>query len=346
MSDSLDTRAAELLKLLVERYIQDGQPVGSRTLARAGGLDLSPATIRNVMADLDDLGFVVSPHTSAGRIPTSRGYRYFVDELLTPEQLGDIEATRLSGMLRHQRGAAEDLMQAASDLLSQISRMAGVVTLPRRNLAVLRRIEFLPLSGNRVLAILVVNQREVQNRVIHTDRAYGADELEQYANALNEHFAGRDLVSLRRQLLNEAVDAQNRINLVLKEAAAMAAQAFGDAPAKGDYVLAGGANLMGFQELGDVLRLRGLFEILDRKREILNLFDQCLDAEGVQIFIGEESGYEVLDEVSVVTAPYFVDGEVAGRLGVIGPTRMAYSRIIPLVNHAADLLSAGLKDDN
>ncbi|MGQ0530897.1 MAG: heat-inducible transcriptional repressor HrcA [Panacagrimonas sp.] len=346
MSNALDPRAAELLKLLVERYIHDGQPVGSRTLSRAGALDLSPATIRNVMADLDELGFVVSPHTSAGRIPTARGYRYFVDQLLTPEQVGEIEQARISQALIGAPRMTNDLMQAASSLLSQLSAMAGVVTLPRRNLAVLRRIEFLPLSGNRVLAILVVNQREVQNRVIHTDRPYAADELEQYANALNEHFAGRELVGLRRALLDEAMDAQNRVNLVLREAASMAAQAMGDdKPRQGDYLLAGGTNLMGFQELSDVMRLRGLFEVLDRKRELLNLFDQCLDADGVQIFIGEESGYRVLDEVSVVTAPYYVDGQIAGRLGVIGPTRMAYNRIIPLVKQTARLLSAGLSED-
>jgi heat-inducible transcriptional repressor len=343
MSDPLDRRAAELLKLLVERYIHDGQPVGSRTLSRAGGLDLSPATIRNVMSDLDELGFVVSPHTSAGRVPTARGYRYFVDQLLTPEQLGEIEQTRLTEALRGTRQPV-DLVQTVSGLLSQLTAMAGVVTVPRRNLAVLRRIEFLPLSNNRVLAILVVNQHEVQNRVIHTDRPYGADELEQYANALNEHFSGRDLVGLRRALLDEAMDAQNRVNSVLKAAATMASQAMPEDP-QGDYVLAGGANLLGFQELSDVGRLRGLFEVLDRKREILNLFDQCLDADGVQIFIGEESGYRVLDEVSVVTAPYYVDGRIAGRLGVIGPTRMAYSRIIPLVTQTARLLSAGLNDE-
>lgn len=344
MLSPLDPRAAELLKLLVERYIRDGQPVGSRTLARAGSLDLSPATIRNVMADLDDLGFVVSPHTSAGRVPTARGYRYFIDQLLTPENLGDNEMARLVETLIGPSRRSAELVQAASSLLSQLTAMAGVVTVPRRNLALLRRIEFLPLSGSRVLAILVVNQHEVQNRVIHTERSYGADELEQYANALNEHFAGRDLVGLRRALLDEAVDAQNRVNLILRDAATMAAQAMGE-DRESDYVLAGGANLMGFQELGDVLRLRGLFEVLDRKRELLNLFDQCLDADGVQIFIGEESGYQVLDEVSVVTAPYYVDGKVAGRLGVIGPTRMAYNRIIPLVSQTARLLGKGLNEE-
>ncbi|HEX4873044.1 MAG TPA: heat-inducible transcriptional repressor HrcA [Nevskiaceae bacterium] len=344
MTTPLEPRAAELLKLLVERYIQDGQPVGSRTLARAAHLELSPATIRNVMADLDELGLVVSPHTSAGRVPTVRGYRYFVDQLLAPERLGEQERQLIAeGLLAPSR--AEELVQTASSLLSRLSTMAGVVTLPRRNLAILRRIEFLPLSGNRVLAILVVNQHEVQNRVLATERPYSADELQSYANALNDHFAGQDLPGLRRRLVDEALDAQDQINRVLREAARMAAAALGEARPEGggDYVLAGGANLLGYQDLADVQRLRGLFDALDRKRELLQLFDQCLIADGVQIFIGEESGYRVLDEISVVTAPYFVDGQVAGRLGVIGPTRMAYHRIIPLVSETARLLGASLE---
>lgn len=344
MNSVLDPRAAELLKLLVERYIHDGQPVGSRTLSRAAQLNLSPATIRNVMADLDDLGFVASPHTSAGRIPTARGYRYFVDALLAPEPLTSLDQQRIARELGPV--PVSDLVQTASSLLSSLSHMAGVVTVPRRNLAILRRIEFLPLSGNRVLAILVVNGHEVQNRVIHTERPYAADELERYAQLINENFAGRELASLRQTLMQEAADAQNRLNLVLKEAAAMAEAALTPThlPEK-SYIVSGGTNLMGFAELSDVSRLRGLFDALDRKRELLELFDQCLNADGVQIFIGGESGYTVLDEVSVVTAPYTVDGQVAGVLGVIGPTRMAYSRIIPLVSETARLLSASFKAD-
>lgn len=344
MNPLLDPRAAELLKILVERYIHDGQPVGSRTLSRAMHLNLSPATIRNVMADLDHLGFVASPHTSAGRVPTARGYRYFVDALLAPEPLSGQEQQQIAEELAPVTGAANDLVQAASALLSQLSQMAGVVTVPRRNLAILRRIEFLPLSGNRVLAILVVNGHEVQNRVIHTQRPYGADELERYANVVNENFAGRDLVSLRQTLMQEASDAQSRVNLLLREAATMAEAALSPQGQK-DYVVSGGSNLMGFAELGDMSRLRGLFDALDRKRELLDLFDQCLGADGVQIFIGGESGYRVLDEVSVVTAPYKVNGQVAGVLGVIGPTRMAYHRIIPLVAETARLLTAGLKNN-
>jgi heat-inducible transcriptional repressor len=343
MDTLLNERAAALLRLLVDRYIQDGQPVGSRTLARAGGLSLSPATIRNVMADLDELGLVASPHTSAGRIPTQRGYRYFVDALLSPEPLDDESRRRLEAEFTRARQAQpQDLAQAASTLLSQLSRMAGVVTVPRRNLAVLRRIEFMPLSDDRVLAILVVNQHEVQNRILQMDRPYSADELVTYANAINEHFAGRELVSLRQALLQEAMEAQTRVNTVLREAALMTGQALSGETSQ-DFVHAGGANLFGFQELADLQRLRGLFDALDRKRDLLKLFDQCLGADGVQVFIGEESGYRVLDEMTVVTSPYFVNGEVAGVLGVIGPTRMAYQRIIPLVRETARLLTRGLE---
>ena len=200
MNTTLDPRAAELLKMLVERYIHDGQPIGSRTLSRMASLGLSPATIRNVMSDLDQLGFVASPHTSAGRVPTTRGYRYFVDSLLAPESLPDDIYASIADELLPRNRASDDRVQAASALLSSISSMAGVVTVPRRNLAVLRRIEFLPLSDHRVLAILVVNQREVQNRILSVERDYGADELERFSNALNERFAGRELASLSRVL--------------------------------------------------------------------------------------------------------------------------------------------------
>jgi heat-inducible transcriptional repressor len=342
---ALEPRAAELLKLLVERYIHDGEPVGSRTLSRVRGLELSPATIRNIMSDLDELGLVQSPHTSAGRVPTTRGYRYFVNELLAPERLSERDEAMIAAELVPHAGAG-DLLQVASEVLSTLTRMAGVVTVPRRNLAVLRRIEFLPLSDRRVLAILVVNQHEVQNRVLHVDRDYAADELERFANAINQHFTGHELVRLRQSLLEDVSAAKVRVDQTLLQAVAMAEQALTEGSGRQDYVLAGGSNLMAFQELGDVQRLRGLFDALDRKRELLHLFDQCLGAEGLQIFIGDESGYKVLDECSVVTAPYTVNGQVAGVIGVIGPTRMAYSRIIPVVTETARQLSKGLKSSS
>ena len=341
----LESRAAELLKLLVERYIQDGQPVASRTLSRAGGLNLSPATIPNVMADLDDLGFVSSPHTSAGRVPTQRGYRYFVDSLLEPEGLADEQQQQIVRELLDRAKNTEELLQTTSSVLSSLSRMAGVVTTPRRNIAVLRRIDFLPLSERRVLAILVVNQRDVQNRVVSVDRDYSARELEVLANAINQHYAGRDLLVLRQQLVDEVSATQREVNDTLRSALEMTERALGHPDPQQDYVVAGGSNLFSFQELGDVSRLRKLFDALDHKRDLLSLFDQCLQAEGMQIFIGEESGYRVLDECSVVTAPYYLQGEVAGVLAVVGPTRMAYSRIIPLVRATARALGHSLADD-
>ncbi|TAM09035.1 MAG: heat-inducible transcription repressor HrcA [Nevskiaceae bacterium] len=344
MSPPLDLRAAALLKLLVERYVQDGQPVGSRTLSRVTGQRLSPATIRNVMADLDEQGFVSSPHTSAGRIPTARGYRYFVDALLAPEPLSAPERHSILEELGvGQERAAADLVQSASMLLSRLSTMAGVVTVPRRNLSTLRRIEFLPLSERRVLAILVVNHSEVQNRVIQVERDYSAAELERCASEINERFAGMDLPGLRRALQRDARDMQLAVNRMLSHTAVLMEKALTGAGEGADYVLAGGTNLMGFQELADVKRLRELFDVLDRKRDLLSLFEQCLSATGVQIFIGAESGYQVLDECSVVTAPYYVEGEVAGVLGVIGPIRMAYDHIVPLVEETASALGAGLK---
>ena len=332
----------------MESYIRDGQPVGSRTLAKTSGLSISAATVRNVLADLEDLGFVAAPHTSAGRIPTVRGYRFFIDSLLKPESLGQQERAGLERELRAQNWADGSLLQSASKLLSSLSDMAGVVTVPRRDSASLRQIEFLPLSDQRVLVILVINHREVQNRIIETDRVYSPSQLEQAANYLNSRFSGLSLPQVRAQLLQEISTARADINQEIRDALTMAQNAFGvDSPAdRGDYVLAGQTNLMSFPEFGEVGRLRQLFDALQQKNDLLSLFDECLSAEGVQIFIGDESGYRVLDECSVVSAAYTVDGEVVGTLGVIGPTRMAYSRIIPLVDATANLLGSALKTTN
>lgn len=341
----LGERAQHLLKILVERYIRDGLPVGSRALARDAGLDLSPATIRNVMADLEELGFVRSPHTSAGRMPTVQGYRFFVDALLKvrPLDLGEVQRLKqsLDPDLNPQR-----LVESASTLLSGVTRMAGVVTMPRREHVAFSHIEFLPLSENRVLAILVVNQREVQNRVIHVNRGYGMDELQQVSNYLNAAFKGKDLNRARETLLGEMQEARENMNRLMVAAIEMAEKVFEREPEKEDYILAGQTNLMDFAELSNVETLRHLFEAFNQKRDILHLLDQCIRAQGVQIFIGEESGYDALDECSLVTAPYSVEGKVLGVLGVIGPTRMAYERVIPIVDVTAKLLGAALNPKN
>jgi len=339
---ALSERAQELLKALIERYIRDRQPVGSRTLSRERGLELSPASIRNVMADLEEMGLVTSPHTSAGRVPTAQGYRLFVDSLLTVRPLKPTELRALETPFRSSSDP-EKVLNTASSLLSEITSMAGVVMIPRREQHALRQVEFLPLSSNRVLVILVVNEREVQNRIIHTSREYSPAELQQAANYLNQHFCGRDMRQVREALLRELKETRERMNQMMVAAVEMATQAFAEEPdSDGDYLLAGQTNLMGYAEMADVERLRGLFEAFNRKRDILHLLDQSMSASGIQIFIGEESGYEPLDTCSVVTSPYERDGEVVGVLGVIGPTRMAYDRVIPVVDVTARLLSAAL----
>lgn len=340
----LSERAQRLLKALVHRYIRDGQPVGSRVLTRESGLDLSPATVRNVMADLEEAGYIRAPHTSAGRVPTDRGYRFFVDSLLTAKPLHGPDVERLSIRLDGE-GDTEHLLDSASNLLSGLTRLAGVVTLPKHGLGAIRHLEFLPLSDRRILAILVLNDHEVQNRVIHADRDYSAAELQQVSNYLSAEFAGKSVTEVRRSLLEAMRADQQDMNRLMSAAIAVARQLFEEEDAEGgeDFVLAGETNLMTFAELSSVDKLKELFEAFSRKRDILHLLDRCLAAEGIQIFIGEESGYEAFDGMSLVTSTYRSDEEVLGVLGVIGPTRMDYDRVIPIVDVTARLLGHALK---
>lgn len=338
----LNERSRYLLRALVERYIRDGQPVGSRTLARDTGSDLSPATIRNVMADLEDMGYLCAPHTSAGRIPTVRGYRFFVDSLLQIKPLHNPEIEKLWKHLTPHQGTT-DLVQGVSDLLSGVTHMVGVVMVPRRQSSMLNHVEFLPISDNRVLAILVINEQEVQNRVIHTKRAYSAAELQQAANYLNAQFAGKDIQQVRDSLVREMRSTREAMDALMQTVLEMADQTFSfTEEEQEDYVLAGQTNIMGVDELADVDRLRNLFEAFSHKQDILHLLDQCLHAQGVQIFIGSEAGCEGLEACSVVTAPYSVEDKLLGVLGVIGPTRMAYDRVIPVVDMTAKLLASAL----
>ena len=337
----LSERARYLLKALTERYIRDGQPVGSRTLAREAGLKLSPATIRNVISDLEDLGLVTSPHTSAGRVPTVQGYRLFVDTLLSVQPLEHTLLDELELNLGADTDSRE-LVETASTLLSDVTHLAGVVTIPRCEHASLQRVEFLPLSDQKILAILVISDKEVQNCILTMDRCYSAAELHQFSSFLNEQFAGKEIHSVRNVLVSELRETREHLNRMMATAMDMADRVLGEAEQGSDYVLAGQANLMEFNELCNVTTLRHLFEAFNEKRQILNLLDQCVESEGVQIFIGEESGYQMLDECSLVTAPYAVDGQVLGVLGVIGPTRMAYERVIPIVDATARILSAAL----
>jgi heat-inducible transcriptional repressor len=330
------------LKALVERYIREGQPVGSRTLARDTGLDLSPATVRNVMADLEDMGFIVSPHTSAGRVPTVAGYRLFVDSLLTvrPPTDEDVEALRLRFATA---GDAKTLIETASELLSGVTHMAGVVMMPRRERNAFRQIELLPLSGVRVLAILVTGEGEVHNRVITTERQFTPSQLEQTSNYLNTVFTGQDLKDVRKRLIDDLKRTHENMDQLMMRAVALAHEVVEAAERKDDCYIAGQTNLMEFGELASMERLKQLFDAFNQKREILHILDRCIAAEGVQIFIGDESGYGLLDDCSVVTRAYRVEDQVVGVLGVIGPARMDYERVIPIVDVTARLLAAALR---
>ena len=338
----LSDRARHLLRALIEKYISDGQPVGSRTLSRAAGLELSPATVRNVMADLEEMGLVVSPHTSAGRVPTTRGIRFFVDSLVSLKRLEEREIETLRSRLQVD-GDGQALLKTVSHLLSDMTHMAGLVMIPRRARFALRHVEFLPLADQRILAILVVNEREVQNRVIQTERRYSESELQQAANYLNEHFVGQDILAVRDRLIGDLRETRDSMNRLMLTAIDVASAAFAPSDGGDDYVLSGQTQLMGIDELGNVDKLRQLFEAFQRKRQLLGLLDRCLQADGMHIFIGEEAGQSVFEDCSVVTSTYAIDGQPVGVLGVIGPTRMDYERVIPLVDTTARLLGAALK---
>lgn len=350
----VNERAQHLLRSLVGRYIREGQPIGSKALLEESGLSVSPATVRNIMADLEQHGLIASPHTSAGRVPTSAGYRVFVDSLLAvsafnSDSLLGLERELSSELLADK--SSQELIDSASQLLSGISAQVGLVTVPRQNQETLRQIEFLPLSGDRVLVILVLNEREVQNRVIHTGRAYSEVELRQAANEINHRFGGRSLDALRQQLLSAMQADKDSIDRYLQSTLDLAQATFsGEQPSFGaDYVLSGETQLIDSAAPERLDKIKGLFAAFEQKRDILDLVDRCIAADGMQIFIGEEAGYEALGDFSVVTAPYgggsasgSERGEPLGVLGVIGPTRMAYERVIPIVDITARLLSAAL----
>ncbi|RLJ22303.1 heat-inducible transcriptional repressor HrcA [bacterium endosymbiont of Escarpia laminata] len=336
-------RAQHFLKVLIERYIRDGQPVGSRTLAKDAGMDLSPATIRNVMCDLEDLGLVASPHTSAGRIPTVTGFRMFIDSLLTVQRLQAGEIERIRTELAYS-GDAGHLLASASQLLSGVTHMAGIVTIPRRERTAFRQIEFLPLSENRVLAILVTNDGEVANRILNTHRDFTRLELDQAANFLNHSFSGLEMKKVRSRVLEELNAARKSFDQTMAQALEMAGEVVDASTPREDCLIAGQTNLMEFEDLASLQQLRKLFDAFAEKREILHLLDQFHNADGVQIFIGEESGFQILNGCSIVTAPYQVDEDVVGMLAVIGPTRMEYERVIPIVDVTAKILGAALKN--
>jgi heat-inducible transcriptional repressor len=323
----LDPRARLLLRTLIARYIRDGEPVGSQTLAKCAGLDVSPATIRNILAELEDVGLLAAPHTSAGRVPTAQGYP---------------ELARLRGELAAGSGT-QRLLGSASELVSAMTRFVGVVSVPKREQFAFKHVDFVPLDAQRVLAILVFADNDVQNRILQTRRPYDPGELERIANYLNAQYAGRPLAEARTLLMAELRSARREMETLMAHALELADQAL--ASDAEDMLVAGQTRLIGVQDLSDLDRLRELFEAFASKREILQLLERTLRAPGVRIFIGEETGMAPLDGVSLVTAPYGVGGRTLGVLGVIGPTRMAYDRVIPVVQAAASVLSDALGPD-
>jgi heat-inducible transcriptional repressor len=335
---TLSERAQVLLKTLVERYIEEGQPVGSRALSRYSGLELSPASIRNVMADLEEMGFIASPHTSAGRVPTARGYRFFVDTLLTIKPLDEVEINQLEGQLHAEN--RQRLVASASQILSDLTHFAGVVATPRRS-GGFRHLEFLKLSDKRVLLILVTPEGDVQNRIIVTEKPYTSSELTEAANIFNHNYAGLTFAEIKQRIhdeLRQLREDMSKLMTAALEAGSQAASA-----SEEDVVISGEGNLLDIEELSsNMAGLRKLFDLFERKTALLQLLDVTNRAHGVQIFIGGESDLVPLDECSIVTAPYEVDGKVVGTVGVIGPTRMAYERVIPIVDVTAKLLSSAL----
>ncbi len=335
----LDTRARRLLRALIAQYLADGEPVGSRTLSRSSGLDVSPATIRNIMADLEDAGLVASPHTSAGRVPTPRGLRLFVDSLIELRPLPRAEVDRLKSELPPGPTTTRDLLGNVSTLLSAMTRFAGVVSVPRQADFPLRHIDFVALPEARVLVILVFTDNQVQNRIVQLARSLSSGELEQAANYLNSHFAGLRVDDIRAQLLAEVHETGSELNRLLASTMELATASFAPQAGSAEVLVSGQTNLMAYSELADLQRLRELFEAFQQKNELLQLMEVCAKAPGVRLFIGEESGFTALDGCSVVTASYGAQGRMLGAVGVIGPTRMAYERVIPVVQATAGLLS-------
>ena len=345
----ISEREQHILKVLVDQYIALGTPVGSRTLSRLPGIDISAASVRNVMGDLEEMGLLRSPHTSAGRVPTSKAFRVFVDSLLEVKQptestIADLRAT-LDPSLDDQ-----SLITLATNYLSGCTRMAGMVTVPHREDKALQQVEFMPLSERRVLAVLIIDGEEVQNRIVTVDRDYTKDELSAFARQLNSEYLGRPLTEVRDRLRRDLEATRADMDKTMRQLIELAGLVFDDTAAprqdEAPMMVSGETNLMTHEDLSDVTKLRDLFDAFEQKRDLYALLERCNSAEGVQIFIGRESGYEALGDVSLVTAPYEIGGEVLGVLGVVGPKRMSYADVIPVVDVTSRLLGAALNRRN
>jgi heat-inducible transcriptional repressor len=335
----LEPRARTLLKTLIERYIVEGQPVGSRALSKISGLDLSPATIRNIMSDLEEMGLIASPHTSAGRIPTPRGYRIFVDTLLTVQQI-DENKVESALQTRSPTDQPNRIIQNAAHLLSSLSHFAGVVLTPRSE-SVFKQIEFLRLSEKRILLVVVDPSGNVHNRLLLTDIDYTPSQLVQAANFINQNYAGQSFEFVRQKLQTELRELRDDMTRLMQAAIEAGSEAMIDS--KDEVVISGERNLLAVTDLAhDMTSLRKMFDLFEQKNGLMKLLDVSSKATGVQIFIGGESHLVPMDDMSIVTSPYKVNDKIVGTLGVIGPTRMAYERVIPIVDITAKLLSSAL----
>ena len=346
--ESLNNRQELLLKALVESFISDGQPVGSTKLSQTQNIAISSATIRGVFGDLEDLGYIYSPHKSAGRVPTELGYRMFVDKMVKvqPVDIDLIKKLKINLTKDHER---KSIIQKTNEVLSSITELTGIISLPTQKNAELKQIDFLKLSDDKILAILINKNNDVENKIINLDRAYSSSELQEASNYLNSIISGQSAFHIRKILLNELEEMRKDMNSIMSSAITFGKKLFldtDDLNDENDLLVSGQTHLMNCKELSDIDTLKTLFEAFSEKNNILHLLDKSISSDGVKIFIGAESGYNVLDDCSIVSAPYRFDNDVVGVLGVIGPKRMAYDRVIPIVDITAKLLSEALKSSD
>ena len=335
-------RARRILSAIIDKYIEEGIPIGSKSLSLADNIGLSPASIRNVMSDLEELGFIASPYTSSGRVPTSKGYRFFIDSLLKLQPVEATELERIKKRVNLHESNSRELAISVSNTLSAITKLAGIVTIPKQQVTRLKEIDFIQLSEKRILAIIVMNETEVENRILQMKRDYSKDELKQASNYINTHYKGRSLSYIKKHLINELMQTKDSVNSLMSDLIDIADQVL-DFAEPDEYIVAGQRRLMDFHELADIKKLRQLFDAFKEKQQLLELLDKSMSTSGIQIFIGEESGYQMFDNCTLITTPYTTEDGAIGVLGVIGPTRIAYQKVIPIVDITAKLLGKSLK---
>ena len=335
-------RAKQLLSAIIDNYIEEGTPIGSKKLSTYNRFNLSPATIRNVMSDLEGLGFISSPHTSAGRIPTSKGYRFFIDRLLELQPVDSNEIASIKETISQTKSSNKDLATNVSTILSAITQLAGIVTVPKKHKSTLKEIDFIPLSEQRVLAIVVINDSEVENKILQMKRNYSRDELQISANYLNQNYVGRSFEYIKNDLLTKLKETSALANSLMSNIINIADELLTNQN-KDEYVVTGKNQLLDFEELSDINQLKDLFDAFNEQQQLLQLLDKSMSTSNIQIFIGQESGYRIFDNCTLITAPYTNEVGSVGVLGVIGPTRIAYQRVIPIVDVTAKLLSQSLK---